>query len=353
MTKLILHSNQSIGDVVAITAIPRDLARRYPGEFQIGVSTSHEELWFNNPGVALFPQLNAGLITKLQSEGWRIITMRNPRVNESNRLPQHYLSSWSQYLGQVLGKPFEVTEFKGDIYMAENEMAEYPVLGPGGEQIPYWIIVSGGKVDYSVHWPVHQFMQDVTWRFRDTFGDKVKVVQIGAAGDMHLELRGAIDLRGKTTLRQLVQLVWHSQGCICPNTMLAHLAAAVPIKRPEFNLPKDHPHQDKCHNLRQGQPLRPCVVIGGASMPATWSAYPGHAFLQNIGTMDCCSSGACWRSRAQKIGDGNEKDNFHLCLHPVEMGAITYGKCMTLIKPEEIWSAVWKYYQGGALEIPK
>jgi hypothetical protein len=341
--------------VVAITAVPRDLLRRYPGEFEIGVSTSHAELWLNNPLVKIMPELTgAEVIQNLQNDGWRIITMRNPRVNESNRLPQHYLSSWSDYLSRILGRPFEVTEFKGDIYMAENEVAEYPVKDPGGEEVKYWIMISGGKQDFTAHWPVHEWMQNVADRFQAEFGPKIRVVQIGAAGDFHKPIKGAIDLRGKTTLRSLIQLVHHCEGTVGPNTMLPHLAAAVPIKRPAFDLGLPaHPHQDKCHNLRQGQPLRPSVVIGGASMPATWSQYPGHTFIQNVGKLPCCAAGSCWRSRCQKIGDGHINDDQFLCAYPTLIGDVNYSRCMVMIKPETIFSAIMGYYEGGALEVPK
>ena len=41
-----------------------------------------------------------------------------------------------------------------------------------------------------------------------------------------------LDLRGKTDLRQLIRLVYHAQGVLCPVTLAMHLAAAVEVGFP-------------------------------------------------------------------------------------------------------------------------
>ena len=52
-------------------------------------------------------------------------------------------------------------------------------------------------------------------------------MQIGQAGHHHPRLNGVIDLRGETNLRELVRLVYHSQGVLSSITCVMHLAAAV------------------------------------------------------------------------------------------------------------------------------
>jgi len=51
---------------------------------------------------------------------------------------------------------------------------------------------------------------------------------------------------------------------------------------------------------------RPCVVIAGGREPPHWEAYPTHAFLHTVGTLACCLTGGCWRSRTRALGDGDE-----------------------------------------------
>ena len=79
----------------------------------------------------------------------------------------------------------------------------------------------------------------------------------GRRRDIHPALRGVLDLRGKTDLRQLVRLMHHAQGVLCPVSLLVHLAAGV-----------------------EGRPdrlmTRPCVVVAGGREPMQWEAYPRH-----------------------------------------------------------------------------
>src|SRR5258706_6787323 len=140
-----------------------------------------------------------------------------------------------------------------------------------GEDIPYWIIVAGGKYDYTIKW----------WHFRryqkvvDHFLGKIQFVQVGETGHFHPPLHGVIDLRGKTNLRQIMRLVHHAQGVLCPVTFMMHLAAAV--EAPAGRLQE-----------------RPCVVVAGGREPPAWEAYPAHRFLHTVGALPCCSTGGFW-----------------------------------------------------------
>jgi len=79
-------------------------------------------------------------------------------------------------------------------------------------------------------------------------------VQDGLQEYHHPPLRDVIDLRGQVPLRELVKMMHHAAGVICPVTMHMHLCAAV-------ETPKGRP------------PLRPCVVVaGGRDRPG--SAFP-------------------------------------------------------------------------------
>ena len=87
----------------------------------------------------------------------------------------------------------------------------------------FWIVVAGGKSDYTTKW----WAPDRYQRVIDHFAGHVLFVQVGESGHAHPPLRGVLDLRGNTTLRQLVRLVYHAQGALCPVTLMMHLAAAV------------------------------------------------------------------------------------------------------------------------------
>ena len=239
------------------------------------------------------------------------IQMNYPLIHQSNTLPYHFIHGFIQYLNFQLGTAIYPTSFKGDIHLSAEELNWISqVQEITGNDRPFWIIVSGGKYDFTCKWwDATRFQQVV-----DHFLGNIQFVQIGETGHNHPPLKNVIDLRGKTDLRQLVRLVYHSDGVLTPVSLLMHLAAAVPLNQ---------------HLSRS----RPCVVIAGGREPVQWEAYPNHQFLHTIGALPCCATGGCWRSRVLPLGDGDEKDNpDQLCLYPVGF----LPKCMDMISAEEV-----------------
>ena len=178
-------------------------------------------------------------------------------------------------------------------------------------------------MDFTIKWWDTQRCQKVV----DQFSNKILFVQVGEKGHCHPTLNGVLDLRAQTDLRQLVRLVYHSQGVLCPVTSLMHLAAAVEVKG--------------------GRPVhRPCVVVAGGREPPHWEAYPHHQFIHTVGALPCCEYGGCWRSRVVPLGDGDEKDKpGSLCVDVVD----NLPRCMDLITAEEVIRRVELYFNGGSI----
>lgn len=348
MQKLLLKNFQSLGDQIVLTRSVSDLKAAYPQDYELHVSTSHMEVWDNNPNV-----IQEHISAHGSVDGARSVAVHYPAINQSNRLPRHFIESFHRYLELVINKPIPVREFRGDIYLSERERNEYPVKDGDGNPLRYWIVVNGGKQDFSAKWPVPAHMKRAIEILDDSFKRRMKFVQIGAVGHIHHRLNhpSVIDRIGQTNIRDVFQLVYHCEGIICPMTFMVHASAAVPLKRAPFPVP-DNFAPNTPENLRPGQPLRPCVVIAGGREPAHWEKYPGSRFLENVGALPCCAYGGCWRSRAQKIGDGDGKDSQHLCLNPVNIEGVDYAKCISMIGPEKIAAAVLEYYEGGALSLP-
>jgi FkbM family methyltransferase len=182
-------------------------------------------------------------------------------------------------------------------------------------------VAAGGKYDFTNKWWDPKRYQQVI----DYFRKKILFVQVGSADHHHPPLEGVIDLRGRTDLRQLVRLVLHSQGVLCPVTLFMHLAAAVPAKA--------------------GSPItRPCVVVAGGREPSHWEAYPHHQFIHTIGALPCCETGGCWKSRVVALGDGDEKDRpQNLCVNVVG----NLPKCMDMITADEVIRRIGLYFMSG------
>ena len=298
-----------------LTAAVRDLHRCYPHLFLTDVRTPCPELWENNPYLTPLSEADPGV---------EIIDCHYPLINRSNTTPFHCLHGYVEFLNDRLGLNIRPTLFRGDLHISDREKSWFSqVRELTGADTPFWIIVAGGKLDYTIKWWSAGRYQRVV----DHFRDRIQFVQVGQPGDYHPRLSGVINLRGQTNLRQLVRLVYHAHGVLCPVTALMHLAAAVETK--------------------PGAPRhRPCVVIGGGREPHQWEAYPHHQFLHTNGALACCAEGGCWRSRTVPLGDGGENDKpGALCVNVV--GELP--RCMDLITADQVIHRIETYFAGGIL----
>jgi ADP-heptose:LPS heptosyltransferase len=332
--KLILKCFLSPGDIVMMTAAVRDLHRRHPGKFVTDVRTACRHLWESNP-----------LITPLRDDepDAELIECHYPLIHRSNTGPWHFIHGFHQFLGERLGVPIEPTDFKGDIPVSAKEKSWISQVHEiTRTEMPFWIVAAGGKLDYTIKWwDTHRYQEVV-----DHFRDRILFVQVGEKKHHHPALSGVLDLRGKTSLRQLVRLVYHAQGVLCPVTSLMHLAAAIETKP---GMPRN----------------RACVVVAGGREPMQWEAYPHHQFIHTNGALMCCDNGGCWKARTVPLGDGDEKDKpGSLCVNVVEKDIPTakaqdgahnpetlhLPRCMDMITAEEVIRRIQMYFTGGALK---
>lgn len=317
-----LNATQSItlicknapGDVLMVTAAVRDLKKVVPN-LKIHVETRAPELWENNPHIS----------TEVDPVSRRILINYKPYLQSAPRQSGHFVGAIHRFLEDTLRIRVPCTAVKGDIHMSKAELeAPSPIDGP------YWICVCGGKTDFTTKWWTPAHMQAVV----DHYAGKLQFVQIGSKGrnniypeHVHFKINGVINKIGETTPRELIKLVHHAEGVLCPVTFAMHLAAAV-----------DMPNSKR---------LRPCVVIAGGRETPHWEAYPGHQFLHNVGQLSCCATGACWARRAQLWPDGQPWNKVQLCKQPVEVTpGLSIARCMDLITPERVIAAIDSYYKA-------
>ncbi|MFQ5731659.1 MAG: glycosyltransferase family 9 protein [Planctomycetaceae bacterium] len=315
--RLILRTFQSPGDVVMLSAAVRDLHTAHPGRFVTDVRTAADAVWEHNPHLTPLREGDPGVET---------LDMHYPLIHESNRRPYHFLHGYAQFLAQHLGVDVPVTQFRGDIFLSDPERR-----APVRSGIPehFWIVVAGGKYDFTAKWWDPASFQSVV----DHFRSRITFVQCGEAGHWHPRLSGVIDLVGRTDLREFIRLMYHADGVLCPVTLAMHLAAAVETKPGRLS-------------------HRPCVVVAGGREPAHWEAYPRHQFLSTNGALPCCAGGGCWKSRCQLVGDGDEKDRRNVCEQPVDVGPdLRIPRCMQMIKPADVIRRIELYFEGGALTV--
>ena len=302
-----------------LTAAVRDLHRAHPRQFLTDVRTPFDGLWLHNPW-----------ITPVRDDEGEVVECDFTLIEESNRTPHHAIHGLIEGLNRRLDLRIRPTEFRGDIHLHPLERAWTPqVVEHLGRDVPYWIIAAGGKTDCTIKWWSPDRWQAVVDRFRG----RLLFVQVGAKADRHPPLRGVLDLRGKTDVRQLVRLVHHSVGVVCPITSLMHLAAAVPP--------------------RTGRPQnRACVVVAGGREPVNWFAYPHHQILHTLGALRCCDNGGCWQARTVPLGDGDTARDARLCVDPVPQNrarnAPLLPRCMAMITPDDAIRAIERYHLADA-----
>jgi hypothetical protein len=160
----------------------------------------------------------------------------------------------------------------------------------------------------------------------DHFRGRVIFMQAGEMkrGHVHEPLRGVIDLRGETDLRQMVRLMYFAQGVLTPITAAMHLAAAVPS--------------------RWGPERRPCVVVAGGREPIQWVSYPEQQFIHTVGALRCCQRGGCWKARVEPKEPG--KPDSGQCVDIAD----GRPRCMAMIAPAEVIARIERYFEGGVVD---
>jgi len=313
MKKLILRNMQAPGDILMLTAAVRDLHVCYPDRFLTDVRTAFPDLWLNNP-----------YITPMRDDepGVELVQCHYPLIHRANGAPYHFLHGFVDHLNEVLGLQVRPTRYKGDVYLSAEERNWFELVQERKGRVPrFWLFASGGKHDYTIKWWSPQRYQDVV----DHFEGRLDFVQVGEDRHHHPPLERVIDLRGQTTLRQLIRLMYHAEGAISAVSLLMHLAAAV--------------------ETRPGWPRnRACVVVAGGREPPHFTAYPHHQYLHTVGALRCCDQGGCWKSRVRALGDGDRKDQ-ELCVDVVG----DLPRCMHMITVADVVRAIERYYEGGSL----
>jgi ADP-heptose:LPS heptosyltransferase len=216
MRKLVLRNFQSPGDTVMLTALVRDLHAIYPRRFMTDVRTPSPELWENNPYLSSLDEADSGVT---------VVDCEYPLIHSSNTCGRHFVHGFHEHLSRRLDMLLAPTFLHGDIHLSADEQASWPERLPSTVGTRYWLLVAGGMFDFTAKWWPTDSYQAVV----DALADRVTFVQVGSLEHFHPRIRGAVDLRGHLSLRDLIRLVYWSSGVLCPVTLHMHLAAAVPV----------------------------------------------------------------------------------------------------------------------------
>lgn len=226
------------GDIWAATPFLRDFAEQRPGD-TLYLDTPYPEILRGNPFQPERPRaFDAETVFRFgcdrEDNGRRYYGIADPH---SSMRREFY-----DFARRELGIKIEPRTFAPEFYPDDFERRYSPA--PAGK--PVCVLNAGHKLDIPVKfWGAERFAAVV-----DALKDRVLFVQVGAARndvDRHYPIPGALDLVGKTTLRDLATLVYHADFVLTGISQLHHLAGI------------------QCYKPRV------CVTIAGAREPMNWA----------------------------------------------------------------------------------
>ena len=169
----------AIGDILMMTSAIRDFKTAYPDRYLIRVVTTAQHLWDYNPYLTDFDEPD--MVVKI-----------GPRkfVNGSQTRGLHYVNAFRESMETNLNLPIPQGHIKPDLHLSSEEKDDRLIEGK------YWIIIAGGKADFTTKiWPI-ECWQEVIASFPD-----ITFVQVGEAKHNHPVLEGDNVINSFTSLR--------------------------------------------------------------------------------------------------------------------------------------------------------
>lgn len=338
--KLRLDNAQFLGDVICATPALRDMAKRRRCTeclFEANVPNKDLEGPLDCPNCGR-QTFDKKFLTKFYTgkgkKSFMAVFDENPYVVDydgepdmilklgtnlgckgSNTSGEHITQAFRKSILAKTGFEFPQGELRPDLHLSEYEKTMRPIEGR------YWVICIGKRVPFtSKFWPPERWQAVIDALPEITF------VQVGHSEHEHHELQGdnVINMIGKTEdgrtgIRDLFRLVYHSDGCCSLVSSLMHIAAAF---------------------------KKPCVIPAGAREPVRFEQYAFHRYLHLQGSMECHGPSSddiqrnhggitsCWKASADACPN-------------LEDG---YPKCIMMISIGDVTNAIKSYYTGGLLE---
>lgn len=289
--RILFTTHNHIGDSLISTATVKDFMEQYGDDFSCNVNMVGMGWWENNPYLdRSINEKNAQHIIKLEYD-------RSQRRAESGNC----ISGWAKRLSEYLYIKVTVNQKTPILFFTKDELERPPVIDE-----KYMIIDAGFQTCSTVkNWGHYNYQAVV-----DELRDDIRFVQVGGKEERcrHSVLNGVINMIGKTSLRDMALLMFHSEGCITPVSMPVHLAGA--LGKPSF------------------------VISGGREKPEL-TKYPDGHYFSTIGKFSCCSSYGCFKFFSEP------GDPIRSCVNSVRMPGGEYiPMCMVSIDSKEVVNKV-------------
>jgi ADP-heptose:LPS heptosyltransferase len=279
----VIYFRQGIGDELLCTAVARELKKR--GARKIIMSSKIPELFEENPDIAAVRDIDYASVGRFRHWGFGAVVPQygvyDPVSDRDLTLAGHYIETMCR-----------IANLTGEI-----DLRPYLFLRPGEREkgciypAQAAILSAGQAIMKNKQWPVERYQAVV-----DALQNEVQWIQIGLPDSP--PIRGALDLRGKTSLRETAAILANSQVFLGEAGFVMHAARAV-----------------ECRSV---------IVYGGREDPAI----SGYSANENMVGRTVCSP--CW----QRI-----RCDFGL-------------ECMQIITTDEVIGAVRRQIERAGSPLP-
>lgn len=283
--KILLTTNNHLGDSVALTAALHDAKKAFP-DFQFDYDGKYGDVFRGNPDITRFSR-------REPYDEIRVTYAGSQRTGDGGNLCEAASKSLSMQLGALTGIFYQKRHSTPYLHLTKDEKTHDFHIGK-----PYCVLNTNSQNRSEVKaYPHYQRMIDI-------LNEKgITPVLIGGdrGRDITEELHGCVDLRLKTTQRELFSLVYQCELVISPSSGVIHIGAA----------------------FRK----RMLCIIGARESPVI-TRYPNCTMLTSKCRRGFDECHACMRFYLH----GDHK----ACEDVVEMNGKPYARCMCEVSPE-IW----------------
>lgn len=279
--KIVLKTNNHLGDAVILTAVLENLKTVFQDRFEFAVETNYSDVFENNPNVS---KLQPG------ETATAVECVYHPFSQRSGNGGNCILAfTYNAFLALNGGQNPVYSQLVPKFYFD---------LPPRAIEGDYCVLNANCQTCSEVKaWPWAQKLVDSR--------KDVKFVQIGGkeGRDVTTDLKGVADMRGKTNFKELVSLVAHSKWVVSPPSAVTHIAAAFP----------------KVKN----------VVMSGAREPMILTKYPNTIHITSVCNNFNCNMG-CMKFYVTR------HDSPKCCGYRYLHEGREYANCMADVKPEQV-----------------
>ena len=274
--KLLIRASGWLGDNVYLTAVIHNLYDT--GKIAVNVITKHPQIYLNNPYI-------------------------DQSINESNAdyiLQQNYNSKWEQNCKHIIEYVTEKLAYNLNIEVPIKYLKPQIYFDLKQPEIQgKYIVINNG---YQTSAETKKYFNGYWQQIIDANPD-LRFVQVGQKKNHAIPLNNTIDMIDKTSLEQLINIIYYSECVISPVTGIVHIAGA-------FN--------------------KPCIVLSGGRQPESLTKYENSVYFGTINQLDCCMGKGCHRNKFETDNEAKK------CLHCTKINDETTADCQLMTKPEMI-----------------